>query len=85
MRIYELRTRAKTYEFRDLTASLIRDRIVCGITDSTVRARLLREPYLDLQKAILICRAAESANETIKEFNAVQDETVCSTFKSKET
>ena len=62
----ELRTRAKTCAFRDITESLIRDRIVCGITDSTIRARLLREPDLDLQKTISIGRAAENTNEIIK-------------------
>ena len=36
----EFRTKAKTCEFRDLTGSLIRDKIVCGLTYSTVRAGL---------------------------------------------
>ena len=49
---------------------------MCSITDSTVRARLLREPNLDLQKAISICQAAESTNDTIKELGVAQDQTV---------
>ena len=70
--VNELRTKAKTCEFGDLTDSLIRDRIVCGIRDSRVRDRLLREQDLDLQKAITTCRAAERTSETIKELNQGQ-------------
>ena len=69
--INELRTRANTCEFGDLREPLIKDRIVSGITDCTLRARFLHESYLDLQKAISICRAAESTNDTIKELGAV--------------
>lgn len=38
--VKELRTRAKTCEFGDLVESYIRDRVVCGVHDSAVRARL---------------------------------------------
>ena len=46
--VHELKTKAKTCEFGELAESLIRDRIVCGIRDDRVRARLLREQDLDL-------------------------------------
>ena len=67
--VNELKTIAKTCEFGELAESLIRDRIVCGIRDDRVRVRLLREQDLDLQKAITICRASETTNETLKEMN----------------
>ena len=41
--VTDLRTKAKTCEFGTLCESLIRDRVVCGIMDDKLRARLLRE------------------------------------------
>ena len=56
--VTELRLQANC-EFGALCNELIRDRIVVGIRDDSVRSRLLREPDLNLQKAVDICRAAE--------------------------
>lgn len=39
----DIKTKAKDCEFGDLSDSLLRDRIVCGIRDEPVRLRLLRE------------------------------------------
>ncbi|XP_057709985.1 uncharacterized protein K02A2.6-like [Corythoichthys intestinalis] len=47
--------------------SLIKDRIVCGITDNSLRERLLRESDLDLEKALALCRAAETVKSQAKE------------------
>ncbi len=60
-----LNTKRKT-EFADLTDSLIRDRIVCGIKDNNVRARLLHEADLTLEKAIDTCRANEITSNQMK-------------------
>ena len=57
--VTELRLQAKNCEFGALCNELTRDRIVVGIRDDSVRSRLLREPDLNLQKAVDICRAAE--------------------------
>ena len=57
--VTELKQKASLCEFGELKDSLIRDRIVCGIRNDTVRARLLRERELTLQSAIDICMAAE--------------------------
>lgn len=40
---------------------MIRDQIVYGILDKKLRARLLREVDLSLEKAVQICKAAEMA------------------------
>ncbi len=48
----DLKTKAKSYEYGQLCDSLIKDRIVVGIRDDALRARLLRETDLDLHKAI---------------------------------
>lgn len=65
--VNELRNRGKTCEFGGLTESLIKDRIVCGITDNGLRERLLREPDLDLGKALALCRASETVKTQAKE------------------
>ena len=46
-------------EFGDLKEPLIRDRVVFGIQDNSVRERLLRDPGLTLQTAIEKVRSAE--------------------------
>lgn len=55
--VTDLKHKAKDCEFGDLTDSLIRDIIVCGMRDDNVRARLLREADLTLEKAIDTRRA----------------------------
>lgn len=65
--VTELRNRSKTCEFGELTDSLIKDRIVCGIPDSALRERLLREQELNLEKALVLCRAAETVKSQVKE------------------
>lgn len=69
--VTELRTKAATCEFGELRESLIKDRIVCGIADDSLKERLLRIADLDLKKAIDICRAAEYSKSQIK---SIKDE-----------
>ena len=61
-----LRTLAQTCNFGDLKDELIRDRIVCGIRENTVRKRLLQESGLTLKKCMDIARGAESAAAKVK-------------------
>ena len=46
------------------TTDMMRDRVVCGILDDTVRHKLLAEPNLTLDKAAKICHAEEAAQQT---------------------
>ena len=62
-----------TSEFRDLKDSLIRDRIVLGVTDNHVRERLLRVPDLTLEKALEISRAAEATQSQLKQMQNIQE------------
>ena len=55
-----LPTLAKTCEFGSLKEDLIRDRLVCGIRDNSMRKKLLQEPKLTLDKCLDSCRAAEA-------------------------
>ncbi|KAJ8020171.1 hypothetical protein HOLleu_39692 [Holothuria leucospilota] len=52
MYVTDLCVKAKSCEFGDLFDSLIRNRIVCSITDHLVRARLLRDENLTQDKAV---------------------------------
>ena len=61
-----LRTLAATCEFQTLHDGLIRDRIVCGIRNQTIKERLLRESELTLQKTLDICRASEVSPKQVK-------------------
>lgn len=61
-----LRTLASTCELGTLRESLIRDRLVCGLSSAAVKERLLRTSSLTLQKAIDSCRAAEAAKEQVQ-------------------
>ena len=56
--------------------SLVKDRLVCGITDNVTRERLLREEDLTLEKAVKICKAAELVRERSKELSATAAATV---------
>ena len=55
-----LHTLAETCEFGSLKEDLIRDRLVCGIRDNSLRKKLLQEPKLTLDKCLDSCRAAEA-------------------------
>ena len=64
--VTELRILASTCEFETLKDGLIRDRIICGIQNQTMKERLLRKADLTIKKAIDICRAAEVSREQVK-------------------
>lgn len=59
-----LRLLSKKCEFSTLEEDLIKDRIVCGIRQATVRDRLLRCEELNLDKAMKICQAVEASRES---------------------
>ena len=57
---------------------MIRDRIVLGIRSKDIRARLIREPRLNLNGAIEKCRSAEAADHQLRRVGAAgpQEESV---------
>ena len=65
----ELKLKAKSCEFAQLQESLIRDRVVGGITSETLRERLLREDDICLEKAARLCLAAETTKVQIKQMH----------------
>lgn len=64
--VTELKNMAASCDYGDLREGLIRDRIVIGISDATLRARLLRETDVDLAKATQMCRADEVSKQQLK-------------------
>ena len=65
--VKDLRTIARDCEFDTQEDNMIRDKIVFGVHDSRVKERMLRETDLKLEKALEICRAAESTKSQMKE------------------
>ena len=65
----DLRNAASKCEFGEQENSLIRDKIVFGVRDNALKERLLREPKLTLDKALDICRAAETSREQLRHMN----------------
>ena len=68
--VTKLKALSKTCEFGTLENSLVKDRIVFGIQSDATRERLLREEDLTLEKAMKVCRAAESAKIQMSEIGA---------------
>lgn len=64
--VTELKLLTKTCNFGTLRDSLIRDRIVCGINNASMRERLLREKAMSLDTCIQLCRAAELSRENCR-------------------
>ncbi|KAJ8406532.1 hypothetical protein AAFF_G00301060 [Aldrovandia affinis] len=60
--VTRLRERAATCEYGQLKDEMIRDKIVLGIANESIRRRLLREKGLTLITAIEMCRAAEQTD-----------------------
>ncbi|XP_045458516.1 uncharacterized protein K02A2.6-like [Melitaea cinxia] len=70
-----LRLLSKNCEFSTLEEDLIRDRIICGIRQNTVRDRLLRCEELNLEKAMRICQAEEIAQEGGQQMGSTSENT----------
>ena len=67
--IKNLRYLPYTCGFDVPTDELIRDRLVIGAKDLSLKERLLREQKLTLDKALNLCKASETASEQLKSMN----------------
>ena len=61
-----LRSLSDTCNFGALKDEIIRDRIVCGVRDSSLRKKLLQVPELTLERCIDMCRSAEAASTQLE-------------------
>ena len=57
-----LKILSNSCEYGPLKDSLIRDRIVCGVSSDTLRRQLLKERELTLHRAIQMCQIRETAD-----------------------
>lgn len=64
--VADLRLKSRWCNFGTLCDSIIKDQLVFGIRDNVVRAHLLKERDLSLEKAVIICQAFEKAIVQIK-------------------
>lgn len=71
--VTDLRNKATKCEFGDQTTDLLRDKIVFGVRDISLKERLLREPKLSLDKALDICRAVEISKFHIRAMTDAKD------------
>lgn len=67
-----LRLLSQYCEFEHLEDGLIKDRIVCGIYEVSLRDRLLRTDELTLDKAVKICEANEISSEDNKQIEVTK-------------
>ena len=67
--VTELRRLSEGCEFDTIKDSLIKDIIIIGILDNKLRERMLREPNIDLPKAIQLGQADEETKKHSKELN----------------
>ena len=79
MSVAALRTLPKMCNYKTLADTLIRERIVVGVRDNSLRKKLLQTSDLTLKTCIYICRASEC---TAKQLRVTQQEDVHS-FKRK--
>ena len=70
----DVKIKATTCKFGDLQDEFIRDRIVCGVRDESVRKELFKEKDLDLARAIAICRANEQSDKHIKDLKKAEQD-----------
>ena len=62
----KLRKLAAPCKYGELTDELIRDRLIIGLKDTNLKARLLRQKDLDLAKALQLCTSSEIAGEQLR-------------------
>ena len=65
--VVDLKAKARYCDFGDQEDLLIRDKIVFGIRNTQLKERLLRESDLQLEKALDICRIAETSHVQVTE------------------
>jgi hypothetical protein len=63
----DLRNKSASCDFKDMRDELIRDFILIGLNNITLKERLLRTEDLTLQKATTICKAAELSLKQVTE------------------
>ena len=71
--INRLREAVATCGYGQLQDEMVRDRIVIGIKSNTIRAKLLGDSELTLEKAITTCRTSEITSKQLKKMDGDND------------
>lgn len=79
----KIKSQSRKCEFGDLHDSLLKDKIIIGIRNDTVREKLLSEADLTLQRTTQVCRASELASKQLKVFQNQYEPDVSAFNKSK--
>ncbi|ETW98899.1 MAG: hypothetical protein ETSY2_42010 [Candidatus Entotheonella gemina] len=83
--VAELRKLAEYCEYGDVLNDMLRDRVVCGISNKAVQRRLLQESALTFEKALEMALAAETAEKDARRLtdDATEREQVKDTLPSE--
>ena len=74
MRLYvRLRASVHVNYYGQLTDDFIRDRIVVGVRENSLRKKLLQTRGLTLRNCIDICRASETTNQQLRSMSQTDD------------
>ena len=74
--VTDLKWKAQSCEYGELSDSLIRDRLVVGIRDARLKEKMLIKEDLTLDAAITMCKAAETTQQQMKLINPLETEQV---------
>lgn len=73
--VAELRKIAEYCEYGEVLSDMLRDRVVCGISNKRVQRRLLQEPDLTFDKALEMALAAETADRDSRRLQITDKDT----------
>ncbi|XP_055839176.1 uncharacterized protein LOC129907130 [Episyrphus balteatus] len=65
----KIKNQSKKCAFENLEDSLLRDKIVTGIRNDSLREKLLAEDDIKLDQAIKVCRASEIASQQLRDLH----------------
>ena len=71
----QIKTFARACEFLEVD-NMIRDKIVFSSPDKSLKQRLLRQVDLNLQRAVNLCRSAETTHKEIQSMKSIESKTV---------
>ena len=66
----ELRKLTEFCKFGNVLEDMLRDRLVCGLSNNTIQRRLLAEKELPLEKALDLARAMEAAEQNVHDLQS---------------
>ena len=65
--VQDLTRLSATCDFGSLRDRLIRDRLIIGINDKSLRESMLAKPKLDLKDAVELCRTREQTRQQARD------------------